>query len=207
LVNNLFDQIEASIHNEKINFTSIVLQFFKDSFPPLFNYGTSQSKTFSNQYEKCLKDNANYRQLYGANIDRSAEDLRKIMTPIQSFVRGLNLAEKSLESATKLNFTLGCSRILLQMTYCSKCNGVDDAMKPCESYCVDVLKNCLVTSQGKLQRQWDLFYRAMESLAKGLATSMVKERLFRVYNLLSSAVIMLMHQVQLPHVKVKNVSY
>lgn len=144
----------------------------------------------------------NYKELYGSTPNRIAGEIKDIMKPIQSFLQGLTFAEKAIQSATKLNFTKGCSRILLQMTYCPRCNGEDDTVKPCEGYCIDVLKNCLVTSQGKLHRQWSLFFDAMDRLAVGLSTSAVEDRLYQVYNKLSMAVIMVLQQVHAPHLQV-----
>lgn len=195
LVRNVFDQLEDSIQNHKINFTSVVLQFLRDSFPPLFQYGTGEANRYSKQFEKCLKDKLNFKQIYGANPYKIAVDIEKIIKPMQMFLKGLAFSEKSISEAKQLYFTKGCSKILLQMSYCSLCDGEDSSIKPCEAYCIDVLKNCLVTS-GKLQKQWSLLYDAMDNLALGLSTHNVQEKLFHIYSRLSMAVIQVMPQIQ-----------
>ncbi|KAK3733922.1 hypothetical protein QZH41_009584 [Actinostola sp. cb2023] len=200
LVTTFFNQVEDSLENQDINITNIVLQFLRDSFPPLFNYATGQSKRFSNQYGKCLKDKVNNVQLFGSIPYRIATTVESVIKPMQIFLRGFTFAGKVIDSGKQLNFTKGCYPILLQMTFCSMCRGEDSSVKPCEGYCIDVLKNCLMTTV-QLQKEWSMFFDAMDNLATGLSRSLIKETLNQVYADLSFAVVQVIPQIQNPKLK------
>lgn len=181
----MFDKVEDYIDNRKVNLTTVVMQFFRDAFPPLFNYATRQSQKFSNQYEKCLKDKVDTIKIFGNNPFRIAADLDKVLRPMQVFLQSLSFASKTVDDTKALGFTKGCPPLLLQMKYCSLCNGEDNSVKPCENYCIDVLKSCLTTSI-QLQSQWGLYFDALRDLASSLSRSPNLIRvLYTVFNELS----------------------
>lgn len=188
LVTTMFDHVKDYIDNPSVNLTNVVMQFFRDSFPPLFNYATGQSQKFSTKYEKCLKDNVNTVQIFGNSPFRIAADLEKVLRPMQVFLQSMSFASKTVDDTKALGFTKGCPPLLLQMKYCSLCNGLDNNVKPCENYCIDVLKSCLTTSI-QLQSQWSSYFDALSNLATSLSkSSKLKTVLYTVFHELSLAI-------------------
>ncbi|XP_031549255.1 glypican-6-like [Actinia tenebrosa] len=188
LVTALFNQVEDYIDNPNANLTTVVLQFFRDAFPPLFNYATRQSQKFSHQYEKCLKKSVDTVQIFGKTPFRIAAQIEKVLRPMQLFLQSLSFASKTVNETKTLGFTKGCPPLLLQMKYCALCNGEDKSVKPCENYCIDVLKSCLATSV-QLQSQWGLYFDALRDLSTSLSKSPNRENvLYSVFHELSLAI-------------------
>lgn len=154
--------------DDKVELQDIVDTFFRNSFPLVLEYINPAGKTVSNEYKQCLKTNIDSIQPFGNRPAELVGAFEKVFEPVRNLLSGLKFGREVLNMAQKFNFTSGCKDVLLQMKFCSMCQGLDK-VKPCNRFCMDTVSNCL-TSEIKLQAEWgsliDSVFLLMESIGK-----------------------------------------
>ena len=154
--------------DDKVELQDIVDTFFRDSFPLVLERMNPAGKTVSSGYKQCLKTNINSMQPFGKRPAQLVGIFEQIFEPVQSLLSTLKFGIEVLNMAQKFNFTTGCKNVLLQMKFCSMCQGFEK-VKPCLRFCIDAVSNCL-TSEIQLQAEWgnlfDTVFLLMESIGK-----------------------------------------
>lgn len=154
--------------DDKVELQDIVDTFFRNSFPLVLEYINPAGKTVSNEYKQCLKTNIDSIQPFGKRPAQLVGIFEQVFEPVRNLLGSVKFGIEVLNMAQRFNFTSGCKNVLLQMKFCSMCQGLNK-VKPCHRFCMDTVSNCL-TSEIKLQAEWgsliDTVYLLMESIGK-----------------------------------------
>lgn len=146
----------------------IVNTFFRNSFPLVLEYINPLGKTVSNSYKQCLKTNMDSIQPFGKRPAHLVGIFEQVFEPVRNLLSSVKFGKEVLSMAQQFNLTSGCKDVLLQMKFCSLCQGLN-TVKPCHSYCMDTVSNCL-TSETQLQAEWgsyvDTVFLLTESIGK-----------------------------------------
>lgn len=168
VISTFFKDLQNYVVDDKVELQDIVDTFFRSSFPLVLERMNPAGKTVSSGYKQCLKTNIDSIQPFGKRPAQLVGIFEQIFEPVQNLLSTLKFGIEVLNMAQKFNFTTGCKNVLLQMKFCSMCQGLDK-VKPCLRFCIDALSNCL-TSEIQLQAEWrsllDTVFLLMESIGK-----------------------------------------
>lgn len=168
-VSKLFKDLENYLAEDKQELEDIVNAFFRSSFPMLLRYFNPEGKTLSAKYKSCLKDNMDIIKPFGTRPAELLGKFEEVFEPVGSLFKGLKFGVEVLSLAQQFNFTDGCKNGLLEMKFCSLCQGLTQ-VKPCYEFCMDTTRKCLL-SEAQLQRKWGQLIDTVLSLAKSVRNS------------------------------------
>ena len=168
VISTFFKDLQNYVVDDKVELQDIVNTFFRNSFPLVLERTNPAGKTVSSGYKQCLKTNIDSIQPFGKRPAQLVGIFEQIFEPVQNLLSTLKFGIEVLNMAQKFNFTTGCKNVLLQMKFCSMCQGLDK-VKPCLRFCLDAVSNCLI-SEIQLQTEWrslvDTVFLLMESIGK-----------------------------------------
>ena len=194
VISTFFKDLENYLVDDKMELEDIVKTFFRDSFPLVLEYTNPAGKTVSNLYKQCLKTNMESIQPFGKRPAHLVGIFEQVFEPVRTLLKSLKFGIELMSMAQQFNFTSGCKNSLLQMKFCSLCQGVNK-VKPCYSYCKDILKKCL-EPEFQLQKEWGLFIDNVYSLAQSIGTSELENFSNSIYKDLWSAAMHVLLQKQ-----------
>jgi len=168
VLSTFFKDLQNYVVDDKVELQDIVDTFFRNSFPLVLERMNPAGKTVSSGYKQCLKTNIDSIQPFGKRPAQLVGIFEQIFEPVHHLLSTLKFGIEVFNMAQKFNFTPGCKNVLLQMKFCSMCQGLDK-VKPCLRFCIDTVTNCL-TSEIELQSEWksliDTVLLLMESIGK-----------------------------------------
>ena len=168
VISTFFMDLQNYVVDDKVELQDIVDTFFRNSFPLVLEYVNPSGKTVSSGYKQCLKTNIDSIQPFGKRPAQLVGIFEQTFEPVHNLLSSLKFGIEVLNMAQKFNFTSGCKNVLLQMKFCSMCQGLDK-VKPCFRFCIDTVSNCLI-SEIELQAEWrsliDTVVLLMESIGK-----------------------------------------
>ena len=203
-VSKLFKDLENYLAEDKQELEDIVNAFFRSSFPMLLRYFNPEGKTLSAKYKSCLKDNMDIIKPFGTRPAELLGKFEEVFEPVGSLFKGLKFGVEVLSLAQQFNFTDGCKNGLLEMKFCSLCQGLTQ-VKPCYEFCMATTRKCLL-SEAQLQRKWGQLIDTVLSLAKSVGNSNLENFLNSVHtDLWHAATFMLLQKANLmPQVSLHN---
>lgn len=203
-VSKLFKDLENYLAEDKQELEDIVNAFFRSSFPMLLRYFNPEGKTLSAKYKSCLKDNMDIIKPFGTRPAELLGKFEEVFEPVGSLFKGLKFGVEVLSLAQQFNFTDGCKNGLLEMKFCSLCQGLTQ-VKPCYEFCMATTRKCLL-SEAQLQRKWGQLIDTVLSLAKSVGNSNLENFLNSVHtDLWHAATFMLLQKANLmPQVRLHN---
>ena len=168
VISTFFKDLQNYVVDDKVELQDIVDTFFRNSFPLVLERMNPAGKTVSSGYKQCLKTSIYSIQPFGKRPAQLVARFEQIFEPVHYLLSTLKFGIEVLNMAQKFNFTTGCKNVLLQMKFCSMCQGLDK-VKPCFRFCIDTVSNCL-TSEIELQAEWrsliGTVFLLMESIGK-----------------------------------------
>ena len=105
------------------------------------NVDTSQFPN-NNDFNLCLYDY--YVETSSENIHKWFVGFTRSFNRTLYYLRGLNTAEKLLDTIANTEFTPQCKQALLRSTFCAQCTGFESDIKPCRGLCVNTMRGCLM---------------------------------------------------------------
>lgn len=91
--------------------------------------------------------------------------VKRSFVATRTFVQALSSAAEVAKNMMNIRPLTECTAALTKMSTCGACMGHSE--KPCEQYCVAVMKSCL-QQYIELDAEWDLFVVQMEKVAERL---------------------------------------
>lgn len=179
VISTFFKDLENYVVDDKMDLQDIVNTFFRDSFPLVLDYVNPPGKTVADTYRQCLKTNMETIQPFGKRPAHLVGIYEQIFQPVRELLSSLKFAIELMNKAQQFNFTSGCKKTLLQMEFCSLCQGFDKVM-PCYSYCKEALRRCL-SSEILLQTKWSKFIENVYLLSESIAKSNLENLSNRIY--------------------------
>lgn len=185
VISTFFRDLENYLADDKQELQDIVNTFFRSSFPLVLEYLNPEGKTVSSSYKQCLKTNMDSIKPFGTRPAQLVGIFEQVFEPVRSLFKGLKFGVEVLSLAQQFNFTSGCKNVLLEMKFCSLCQGLSQ-VKPCHRFCMDTTRNCLI-SETQLQTKWGKLTDTIFSLAKSIGKSDLENFSNSIYKDLWSA--------------------
>ncbi|XP_039295550.1 glypican-5-like [Nilaparvata lugens] len=153
-----------------------VERFFAHLFPLVYHQAVhSHQSAFTEDYRRCVLDATASVQPFGAAPRRLGETLAASLQRSRTFAQALLAGGQVMNTTDRLmgeKTTRGldnCFGALLRLTYCPRCQGVDTSIKPCNGYCLNVVRGCLTQQRAQeLDLPWNNFLAETERLAKAI---------------------------------------
>ena len=110
---------------------------------------------FLSRYLECVSKNMKKLQPFGDVPKKLTLQLRRSFVATRTFSQALVEGKKVLSKILKIPPRDKCAEALTKMTSCPACQGLP-AIRPCSSYCLNVMKGCLAY-HAELSDSWDKF--------------------------------------------------
>lgn len=160
------------------NIAERIDNFFIEVFPDFLVSvsGRTDAKQLTLEYRNCLKHELSAMQPkpFDDHTRKISKSLDAALSPVRSFIKALQLAMDSIETAEKFTLSESCLNALTRLTYCSQCAGYV-SVQPCEGLCLNVLRGCLVELRG-MEHHYSEFTNALHRAASNLHTHRTLER-------------------------------
>jgi Glypican len=102
---------------------------------------------------------------FGDVPDKLSVQVKRSFVATRTFVQALSAAAEVARNMMQIRPVNDCITALTKMSTCGSCMGY--AEKPCEPYCVNVMKSCL-HQYAELDVEWDNFVAQMEKVSDRL---------------------------------------
>jgi glypican 4 (K-glypican) len=102
---------------------------------------------------------------FGDVPDKLSVQVKRSFVATRTFVQALTAAAEIAKNMMNLRPVNDCTAALTKMSSCGACMGHSE--KPCELYCVSVMKQCL-HQYSELGAEWDNFVVQMEKVSDRL---------------------------------------
>ena len=169
VISTFFEHLQNYLVDDKIQLEDIVNNFFRDSFPLVLDYANPSEKPLSRSYKQCLKTNMESIQPFGNRPAQLVGIFEDAFDPARKLLSSFKFAIEVMNTAQQFNFSTGCKNLLLEMKFCSLCQGLHK-VKPCYGYCNEALRKCLIP-EIKLQSMWGSFIYRVNLLAQSISKS------------------------------------
>ena len=163
----LFETLRDHLRGRPTNIPLAVEIFFNELFALLYQDKISPSRESGRQdglntrciagQQRTIRPFGDFPQEIGIRLYKSVELARLLLT-------SLNLGVEVLNSTHHMRLGKKCSKGLLEMRYCATCQGLT-TVKPCQSYCVNVMKGCLANFVD-IDARWNEYVTSVINLVR-----------------------------------------
>lgn len=117
------------------------------------------------RYLNCVSEYMKELKPFGDVPDKLSVQVKRSFVATRTFVQALSAAADVAKNMMSVRPLVECTAALTKMSTCGACLGFPE--KPCEQYCVNVMKTCL-QQYVELDVEWDLFVSQMEKVSDRL---------------------------------------
>ncbi|XP_015219146.1 glypican-6 isoform X1 [Lepisosteus oculatus] len=162
---DLFTELKRYYTGGNVNLEEMLNDFWARLLERMFQLLNSQYH-FTDEYLECISKYTDQLKPFGDVPRKLKAQVTRAFIAARTFVQGLTVGREVANRVSKVSLTPGCIRALMKMLYCPYCRGMP-AAKPCDNYCLNVMKGCLA-NQADLDPEWNLFIDAMLLVAERL---------------------------------------
>ncbi|MBN3318660.1 GPC6 protein, partial [Atractosteus spatula] len=162
---DLFTELKRYYTGGNVNLEEMLNDFWARLLERMFQLLNSQYH-FTDEYLECISKYTDQLKPFGDVPRKLKAQVTRAFIAARTFVQGLTVGREVANRVSKVSLTPGCIRALMKMLYCPYCRGMP-AAKPCNNYCLNVMKGCLA-NQADLDPEWNLFIDAMLLVAERL---------------------------------------
>ncbi|KAG1708525.1 Glypican-5 [Nymphon striatum] len=147
-----------------VNLENVVRTFFDELFPPFYYTRVDPKvKGSKSSYNECLKSARTKIEPFGDIPKKTAEHITKSFNAAHTLLQALNLGIEVINTTDHSTIDPECSKQLTRLVYCPHCQlGLVNA-KPCNGYCLNVIRGCL-SNIAELDQPWNDYVTAMSSM-------------------------------------------
>lgn len=184
---DLFDNLERYYVTGNVNLGDVLENFFLNLYQKMFQVLNAQY-SFDQKFWNCMQEFMDDLQPFGDVPQKLSTQVRRSFVAVRTFVQGLSAGRDVIKGMMNVPPTAECYRALMKMTYCPHCQGLPD-LKPCNNYCLNVMKGCLAY-HAELDQEWNLYIDALINLADRLEGPFNIESVVEPFNIKVSDAIM-----------------
>ncbi|XP_053333021.1 glypican-6a isoform X1 [Clarias gariepinus] len=188
---DLFSELRRYYTGGNVNLEEMLGDFWARLLEKMFQLLNSQF-TFTDEYLECVSKYTDQLKPFGDNPRKLKVQITRALAAARTFVQGLMVGREVANRVAKVNVSPGCSKALTRMLYCPYCGGFVD-LKPCSSYCQNVMKGCLA-NHADLDPEWNVFIDSMLLVADRLKGPFNIEAVIEPIDLKISEAIMTMQE-------------
>ncbi|KAK2817826.1 hypothetical protein Q7C36_021759 [Tachysurus vachellii] len=186
---DLFSELRRYYTGGNVNLEEMLGDFWARLLEKMFQLLNSQY-SFTDEYLECVSKYTDQLKPFGDTPRKLKVQITRALAAARTFVQGLMVGREVANRVVKVNVSPGCSKALTRMLYCPYCGGFVD-LKPCSSYCQNVMKGCLA-NQADLDPEWNVFIDSMLLVAERLKGPFSIEAVMEPIDLKISEAIMAM---------------
>lgn len=161
----LFVELKEYYTNGSVNLEEMLNDFWARLLERMFQL-VNPHYVFTEEYLDCVSRDTEQLKPFGDVPRKLKLQVTRAFVAARAFAQGLAVARDVIGKVAAVNPTAPCVNALLKMMYCPHCQGLV-AVKPCNGYCLNVMKGCLA-NQGDLDTEWNNFIDSMLLLAERL---------------------------------------
>ncbi|XP_046693790.1 glypican-6a isoform X2 [Silurus meridionalis] len=162
---DLFSELRRYYTGGNVNLEEMLGDFWAKLLEKMLQLLNSQF-SFTDEYFECVSKYTDQLKPFGDTPHKLKVQITRALAAARTFVQGLMVGREVANRVAKVNVSPGCSKALTRMFYCPYCGGFVD-LKPCRSYCQNVMKGCLA-NQADLDPEWNVFIDSMLLVADRL---------------------------------------
>ncbi|XP_043913441.1 glypican-4 isoform X2 [Protopterus annectens] len=162
---DLFVELKQYYTTGSVNLEEMLNDFWARLLEKMFQL-VNPHYVFTEEYLDCVSRDAEQLKPFGDVPRKLKIQVTRSFVAARAFAQGLAGARDVIGKVAAVNPTDQCMKALLRMMYCPHCQGLV-AVKPCNGYCLNVMKGCLA-NQGDLDTEWNNFIDSMLLLAERL---------------------------------------
>merc|ERR1719431_2128698 len=162
---DFFKDLESYYENGNVDLEEALRKFFSHLYQRMFTVLNSQY-SFDSKYLECVSKNMKKLQPFGDVPKKLTLQLRRSFVATRTFSQALMEGKKVLSKILKIPPKDKCAEALTKMTSCPACQGLP-AIRPCSSYCSNVMKGCLAY-HAELSDSWDKFVDSLIAVGERL---------------------------------------
>jgi len=152
----------------------LVQHFFAQLFPLVYHQAVNLHATdFTEDYKSCLRKAMPDILPFGEYPRDIALDVAKTFEETKVLLEALLLGADVLNTTDLLMASGGspglehCHEALMRLHYCPRCQGLPASVKPCNGYCLNVMRGCLTLQRANdLDLPWNNFLSETERLVR-----------------------------------------
>uniref|UniRef100_A0A1B6DS00 Glypican n=1 Tax=Clastoptera arizonana TaxID=38151 RepID=A0A1B6DS00_9HEMI len=153
----------------------IVSRFFAQLFPLVYHHAVNYHSTdFTPEYKNCLREASPEILPFGdiprdiaLDVAKSFQETKVLLEALLLGADVLNTTDQLMSSGSQSTSLDNCYEALLRLYYCPRCQGLPSTIKPCNGYCLNVMRGCLTQQRANdLDLPWNNFLIETERLVK-----------------------------------------
>ncbi|XP_034231982.1 division abnormally delayed protein [Thrips palmi] len=166
-----------------LSMTDSVNRFFAKLFPLTFHTaaqpmkrGGAPQRQLEATYEQCLSSRMAEVQPFGEAPRALAHSLSRALEAARVLLGVLSIGADVLNATDSMLIDdpasgSACPAVLLRLWACPRCAGLGEAVRPCQGYCLNVLRGCVTERTSDLDEPWASFVEAAAKLAGSAAAA------------------------------------
>ncbi|XP_046902670.1 glypican-6-like [Hypomesus transpacificus] len=162
---NLFAELKRYYTGGNVNLEEMLNDFWSRLLERMFTLLNSQY-IITEDYLECISKYTDQLKPFGDVPRKLKAQVTRAFIAARTFVQGLSVGREVANRVSKVSSTPACIRALTKMLYCPYCQAMP-AVKPCNNYCLNVMKGCLA-NQADLDPEWNHYIDAMLLVAQRL---------------------------------------
>ncbi|XP_073333058.1 glypican-1 [Pagrus major] len=167
LYGDLYNDLKQYYRGSAVNLDETLSEFWSRLLERTFKTSTPTDVTLSEDYLECVaKQQETLRPFGEVPRDMKAKVIRAFVTA-RSFVQGLIISGEVVRKVSQVSLSPECRKALMKLVYCPHCRGMA-SVKPCSTYCSNVMKGCLA-NQADLDPEWQNLIDTMIQVASSFS--------------------------------------
>ncbi|XP_049341240.1 glypican-6b isoform X2 [Astyanax mexicanus] len=154
----LFSELKRYYTGGNVNLEEMLNDFWTRLLERMFQLLNSQY-LITEEYLECISKYMDQLKPFGDVPKKLKSQVTRAFIAARTFVQGLMVGREVANRVSKVSISVACVKAVTRMLYCPSCRGLT-AIKPCRTYCLNVLKGCLA-NQADLDPEWTHYIDAM----------------------------------------------
>uniref|UniRef100_H3DL44 Glypican-1 n=1 Tax=Tetraodon nigroviridis TaxID=99883 RepID=H3DL44_TETNG len=168
LFGGLYTDLRQYYRGSALNLDETLSEFWSRLLERTFKFSAPTDVNLSEDYLECVaKQQTTLRPFGDIPRDMRTKVIRAFVTA-RSFVQGLIVSADVVRKVSQVSLSPECVKALMKLVYCPHCRGIA-SVKPCSSYCSNVMKGCLA-NQADLDPEWQNLIDTMIQVASSFST-------------------------------------
>ncbi|XP_076010676.1 glypican-1-like [Genypterus blacodes] len=164
---DLYADLRQYYRGSALNLDETLSEFWSRLLERTFKSSTPADVSLSEDYLECVaKQQETLRPFGDVPRDMRTKVIRAFVTA-RSFGQGLAVSGDVVRKVSQVSLSAECVKALMKLVYCPHCRGLA-SVRPCSSYCSNVMKGCLA-NQADLDTEWQNLIDTMIQVASSFS--------------------------------------
>ncbi|XP_076149888.1 glypican-1b [Alosa pseudoharengus] len=162
VLQDLFSELRRYYRGANVNLEEALNEFWVKLLERLFK-AANPKYALTDDYLECVTKQSETLRPFGETPRDAQQKVTRAFVALRTFIQGLVTGGEVTRKVSQVPLSQECERALMKLSYCPQCRGMAST-KPCNLYCLNVLKGCLA-NQADLDTEWRNLADAMLKIA------------------------------------------